>query len=110
VREIFALRVLRDAGFDARYHILADALFKTDIWIGDACISVFVGNEKYMARDGLKAGIAVGRKHPSERFLNTPPFRCIPFEFPRDPKYGEVYLPNAEEFVVVVADGLSASV
>lgn len=44
LRELYVLAVLREAGFPVEYHVIADALFRVDFWLGDVVISLFVAN------------------------------------------------------------------
>jgi hypothetical protein len=101
LKEIYALSVLRSAGIDARYHVLADVLFRTDLWVGDLCLSMYVSNAFF------KAGVS-GRKPQAEEVLGDGPFRFAHLEIPARPEFGTVHLPEPEQLVEIVRRQLAA--
>ena len=101
LKEIYALTVLRSAGIDARYHVLADVLFRTDLWVGDLCLSMYVSNTFF------KAGLS-GRKPKAEEVLGDGPFRFAHLEIPAQPQFGTVHLPEPGQLVEIVLRQLDA--
>lgn len=103
LREAYVLAILRDSGFDARTHPLADALFRVDAWVGNDVISLFIGNRQY------RAGIN-GRKLGPEHWLSSsePPFRFLSAELPVTHAFGVVHLPRAIDLEPLIASLLSA--
>jgi hypothetical protein len=101
LKEIYALSVLRSAGIDARYHVLADVLFRTDLWVGELCLSIYVSNTLF------KAGVS-GRKPKAEEVLGDGPFRFARLEIPARPEFGTVHLPDPGQLVRVVRQQLDA--
>lgn len=92
LRELYVLAVLRDSGRPVEYHVLADALFRVDFWLGDTVISLYVANERY--RDARGAG----RKLTAGSLLSDfTGFRFV--EMPRLTRreYGTVHLPARGE-------------
>lgn len=94
LRELYVLAVLREAGADARVHPLADALFRTDLWVDDTLASLFVGNSFFRDEGG-------GRKPKSADLLSDaqPPFRFVTIELPVQRKFGVVHLPPRERIL-----------
>jgi hypothetical protein len=91
LREMYVLAVLREAGVPAQYHVIADALFRADLWAGDTIISLYVANAKF--RDG-----AGGRKRSARSLLGD--FAGFRFaDMPRLTRhqYGTVHLPSKNE-------------
>lgn len=91
VRDIYTLVHLRASGVDARAHPLADALFRTDCWIGRHILSVRVGNSEFAL--GSR-----GRKKSPVSLLNDadPPFTFSTIELAPAEEYGTVHLPAIE--------------
>ncbi len=92
LRELYVLAVLRDTGRAVEYHVLADALFRVDFWLGDTVISLFVANARYRDAEGA------GRKLTARRLLSDfPGFKFV--EMPRLTRreYGTVHLPSRAE-------------
>jgi hypothetical protein len=96
MRELYVLAVLRDAGVDARYHVLADVLFRVDFWVSDLCLSVFVGNPMFLAGSS-------GRKIPAPDLLADAPFQFAHLELPTRHEYGRVHLPDPDEILSALA-------
>ncbi|MGE0025593.1 MAG: hypothetical protein AB7O78_02655 [Thermoleophilia bacterium] len=99
LRELYVISVLREAGVDARYHVLADVLFRVDCWVDDLCLSLSIKNEKFL--DG-----ATGRKTPAEEIVTGGPFRFARLELPTRHEYGNVHLPDRDD-ILGAADGLT---
>jgi hypothetical protein len=95
VKETFVVAVLREAGFDARYHVLADVLFRVDFWIDRVAFSLYVVNAKY--RDGA----TLGRKPPPGTVLGNR-FSYAELSVPTRREFGTVHLPDPEETVATV--------
>ncbi len=95
VKQAYVLAVLRDAGIDARYHVLADVLFRVDFWVGETCIALYVGNARYRSAEG-------GRKVPAEQIVG-PSFRHVAISLAARPEFGTVHLPDADETIRQVA-------
>lgn len=71
LREIYILALLREQGIPAQYHVVADALFRADLWVDDTIVSIYVTNAKF--RDG-----AGGRKRSARSILGDfPGFRFV---------------------------------
>ena len=92
LRELYVLAVLRQAGLPVEYHVIADALFRVDFWVGDVVISLFVTNPEF--RDATGAG----RKELPSSILSD----CDAFSFVELPRlarreYGTVHLPARAE-------------
>lgn len=96
MRELYVLSVLRQAEVDARYHVLADVLFRVDFWVADLCLSVFVGNPRFLSGSS-------GRKIPAPDLLSDGPFAFAILELPTRHVYGVVHLPDATEVVTTLA-------
>ena len=62
LREAYVISVLRADGHDVRAHPLADALFRTDAWLGRTVLSIYIRNSQF--RDG-----EWGRKRDPEKIL-----------------------------------------
>ena len=92
LRELHVLVHLRDADVDAHLHPLADALFRTDLWVDDVIVSLYIGNAFF--RKG-----AVGRKRTPEEILGDahPPFRFTAIELPIQRTFGNVHLAKADD-------------
>ena len=92
LRELYVLAVLRDAGVPAEYHVLADALFRVDLWAGETVISLFVENERYKDASGA------GRKLlPRSILSDHPGFRFVDMPRLTRREYGTVHLPAPGE-------------
>jgi hypothetical protein len=97
LKEAYVLTVLRhDLRVDARYHPLADVLFRVDCWAGHACVELYVGNAKF--KDGR-----AGRK-PGP--LPCPRITIVPLRLPTVHVFGTVHLPDRQ----VIADAWRAAV
>lgn len=91
LREVYVLAVLRAAGVPAQYHVIADALFRTDFWAGDTIISLYVANAKFRDGDG-------GRKRSARSLLGGyPGFRFADMPRLTRHEYGTVHLPSKGE-------------
>jgi len=92
LKQAYVIAVLREAGFDVRYHVLADVLFRVDFWIDRTCFALFVGNPRF--RSG-----AEGRKTPASLVIGRNSFRHASIELPVRHEFGEVHLPDAGHVV-----------
>ena len=69
MREVDVLIRLRDEhGIHVKYHVLADALFRVDYWLGTQTMSLFVNNAE------MKSPSEGGRKKRPSMYLASPPF------------------------------------
>jgi hypothetical protein len=86
MREIDLLVQLRAEGLDARYHILADVLFRADFWVGNLIVSLYFPNPNF------RQGKEQGRKPPAEKFFEgaTPQFQFVHFPVDRQ-GFGNVW-------------------
>lgn len=74
LREVDVItRLRREHGLPVRYHLLADAHFKIDFWVGHVLVAMFVRNPAY--RQG-----AQGRKERVEHRLDLGAFRALEIE------------------------------
>ncbi|GAB2507617.1 hypothetical protein [Nocardiopsis aegyptia] len=89
VREMYVVARLRELGLDACFHPLADALFRTDTWIGTTSVSLYIKNQKF--RDGQ-----TGRKPPAEKLLGGEEsgLKFIELGIPTQRLWGEVHFPD----------------
>lgn len=89
LREMYVVSVLRSLGVDALVHPLADALFRTDLWVDRTLVSLYVGNSTYK-----HAGR--GRKQSTEQMLGDarPPFALLDLELGVRREFGNVHLPS----------------
>jgi hypothetical protein len=92
LRELYVLAVLRQAGLPAEYHVIADALFRADFWLGDIVISLFVANAQY--RDGGGAG---RKQLPRDILGDCPDFTFVDMPRLTRREYGTVHLPSRAE-------------
>lgn len=77
LREIDMLARMREQhDVHLKYHIFADVRLRTDFWIDDVSVSVFLSNVTYR-------GGGVSRKNKAADFLSDakPPFRFYELEF-----------------------------
>lgn len=88
LKQAYVMAVLREEGIDARYHVLADVLFRVDFWIEDVCVALYVGNSLY------RAGRA-GRKTPAVDIVG-PSFRHVTLELATRHEFGTVHLPDRD--------------
>jgi hypothetical protein len=90
-RDIYTLVHLRALGVDARAHPLADALFRTDCWIGRNILSVRVRNPEF-------ASGRAGRKTSPENLLSnaSPRFNFYTIELEAADEYGTAHLPTID--------------
>ena len=99
MRELDLLARLRDIGIPARYHVLADVLFRVDLWAGDVLVCTYFPNSAY--REGTE-----GRKPPAEQFFAdaVPPFRIVHVPIVRQ-GFGQFWLATGDSI-----DQLAASI
>ena len=95
LREMYSLAVLRAAGIDARYHVLADVLWRVDLWVGDLCLELYVNSPRFKSHDA-------GRKTRSRDWLGDGPFAFAKFEIARRTEFGVAHLPDPDDLVRVV--------
>lgn len=96
LKELYCLAVLRESGLDARYHVLADALFRTDLWVDDLCVSIYVDNRLF------KSGFSTGRKPKAEEILGDGPFTFVRLELVTKHEFGTVHLPDPDALTELV--------
>ncbi|MGH3726508.1 MAG: hypothetical protein ACRDUS_20565 [Mycobacterium sp.] len=85
MRELVTVVGLREAGIDLQVHPLADALFRTDAWIGNCVVSLYIGNATF--RDGRS-----GRKQRTEDLLGDS-FRYVSLNLPTQNSFGSLHVP-----------------
>ncbi|WP_067988065.1 hypothetical protein [Nocardia caishijiensis] len=91
LREIYVVGRLRNLGLPALSHPLADALFRADLWCGDAVVGIYIDNPNYRSTRG-------GRKHPAQYYLGDQPrFRFIDLEMSAPEGFGTVALPTDDD-------------
>ena len=92
LREMYTVAVLRADGRDVRAHPLADAVFRTDAWIGRTIVSLFIGNSEFRDGDG-------GRKKKPEEILGgaDPAFRFRELRLGTQHVYGRVHMPAEQQ-------------
>src|SRR3954453_14376452 len=95
-REMYALAALRDAGIDARCHVVPDVLWRVDLWVGDLCLELFVHNTEF------KASEDIGRKTRSAAWLGDGPFEFAKLEMAKQTRFGVVHLPDTDDLVRLV--------
>lgn len=86
LRELVTAVGIREAGLDLKVHPLADALFRTDAWIGSTVVSLYIGNAAF--RDG-----AAGRK-PRPCDLLGDSFSYISLNLPTQHTFGRLHVPD----------------
>ncbi|MGW6928451.1 hypothetical protein ACWGE0_00210 [Lentzea sp. NPDC054927] len=91
LREVYSVIALRSRGVDLRVHPLADALFRTDAWMGDIIISLWVSNELFRSK-------GAGRKKRVQDLLRgaSPGFHYLDITLDRATEFGEVHLPSTK--------------
>lgn len=100
VREVDLIVQLRDLGLDAQAHPLADALFRSDLWVGDHVVAVYVANNRW--RDGRS-----GSKPLPSQFLGgaQPEFKFHVARLdPRGAQRGQVYRYSREDIENLAAE------
>jgi hypothetical protein len=96
LKEQYVLAVLRKAGLEVQQHVLADALFKVDGWVGRVNIDMFIGNEHFrLDRDAEVAQTKDGRKTKSADLLDDaiPEFEGLSMQFAVQHEHGVLHLP-----------------
>ncbi|MCO8127269.1 hypothetical protein NHL50_08615 [Acidimicrobiia bacterium EGI L10123] len=91
LRELYVVALLRDRGVDARFHPLADALFRVDLWVDRTNVSLFIGNNLFRSS-------TTGCKDRPELFLAdaSPPFQHESIQLPVQHRFGVVHLPEVD--------------
>lgn len=97
LRETYVLASLRDKGVPIQVHPLADALFRTDFWVGNTNIDLYISNPRYKTQYG-------GRKSKSEAILRdaNPKFDFAVIELPTRHEFGTVHLPDQQSIEAVI--------
>jgi hypothetical protein len=96
LRELFVIISLREAGLDARCHVLADCLFRVDFWVRGDCFELFVTSPQF------KGGQA-GRKHGPAHYIGpSARLRFHRLELPVQHRHGVAHLPRAADAVEAV--------
>jgi hypothetical protein len=90
LKQAFVAATLREAGYDVRYHVLADVLFRVDFWIDRRCIALYVGNPKFRA--GLE-----GRKRHASELLAGSGLKITEIQVPVRREFGTVHLPSRDD-------------
>lgn len=86
LRELDVLIRLRDEHkINAKYHVLADALFRVDYWNGNKTACLFVSNNEMKAAQE-------GRKLRPGQFLDSPPFVHYEAVMEKQHTYGKLHL------------------
>lgn len=94
LREVYAVSWLRRQGLPALSHPLADALFRADLWCGNAVVGIYIENPNY--RSGTQ-----GRKHPAQYYLRDQRhFSFIDLRMAKPGEFGTVALPTNEEMQI----------
>jgi hypothetical protein len=97
LREVYSVVALRARGVDARVHPLADALFRTDAWVDNIIISMWVSNEVYRSK-------GAGRKKRVNDLLNgANPLCYLDIPLDRATEFGRVHLPSDEAITQAVS-------
>lgn len=93
LKESHVLSTLRDLGVPVEVHPMADALFRTDFWVGDTNIDLYISNPRYKTQFGS------GRKSKSKDLLAdaNPPFKFEVLELQTRHEFGTVHLPDKEQ-------------
>lgn len=96
IKELYAGSLLRENGFPVVAHPVADALFRTDFWIDDTNVDLFLPNGAFRSRDSMG-----GRKLRAIDLLSDaqPCFRNISLVCPAVHKFGQVHLPDSVALV-----------
>jgi hypothetical protein len=91
------LATLRDMGVPAQVHPLADALFRTDFWVDNTNIDLYISNPRYKTQFG-------GRKSKSEAMLRdaNPAFNFAVLELQTRHEFGTVHLPDRQAIAAVI--------
>ncbi len=89
IRELYVISRFRELGLDVRFHPLADALYRTDAWLGNVSVSLYIKNGTF--RDG-----ATGRKPQAEKLIghDRPDLRFVELKIPTQRVWGRVHLPG----------------
>jgi hypothetical protein len=102
LREMYVIAVLRSEKMDARYHLLADVLFRVDCWVGTTCLSIYVRNQKFRAGSD-------GRKPQAQQILGDGPFEFVDLDLARRHEFGTVHLPDRREIAAAASEIMSRS-
>jgi len=87
MREVdFMVRLRERHGIQLKYHLLADVRLKSDFWLDDSIVSIFLANSRYRAKTS-------GRKQTAKDFLEDakPPFSFVDVEFENQFERGKLY-------------------
>lgn len=87
MREIDMLARMRETyNLHLKYHVFADVRLRTDFWVGNANVSVFLSNRTYR-------GEGQSRKNKAAQFLAdaAPAFVFLEVEFPNQRDFGNLY-------------------
>lgn len=100
IREQYVAAKLREEFGDVGQHPLADVLFRTDCWVGNTNIDIFIPNKDYRSTEGS------GRKVAGPELLRDaqPPFNSVEIVLPIQHVWGTVHLPTRR----VVEQAISA--
>jgi hypothetical protein len=97
LRETYVLASLRQMGVPVQVHPLADALFRTDFWVNNTNIDLYISNPRYKTQWG-------GRKSKSEAILRdaTPTFDFAVIELQTRHEFGTVHLPDQRSIEKII--------
>lgn len=103
IREADLITRLRvEYGLAIRYHVLADALFRVDMWCGRVLIAVNVRNEVYK-------GSGEGRKKEPEAMFDTSGFALLRLELEAVAEFGQAKLVSPAETARAAAEIVHAA-
>lgn len=98
MRELDVLIRLRDDyGIHARYHVLADALYRVDYWVGTKTMSLFINNSE------MKAPELGGRKERPSVYLSSLPMVNLEAVLEKQRTYGNLHLASDAALAVIAA-------
>lgn len=103
IREALVLARMRERKLDAVSHPLADALFKTDIWVGNVAIELFMESKKYKSQEKT---LNKQRKIKAREFLSDarPPLEFYDMVLPPATRYGVVKFPDRNTLEKAIDD------
>lgn len=95
MRDVWAVTKLRESGLEIKTHPLADALFRTDAWVGNVIVSLYVKNPYFKDETATKKH--GGRKRRVESLLgsaeNSFRFESITLEAAKE--HGTFHVPTS---------------
>jgi hypothetical protein len=99
LREQWVHAYLRRRGVPALQHLLADALFAVDGWVGDEVIALYVSNRRYRSAGG-------GRKRSASTYLggSSSSFTFKDLDLPPATRFGVMNLPSSTKLDAYIAE------